>query len=297
MQNPLPPLDQREGIIWHNGNFLPIKDAKVHVLTQSLHYSSSVYEGCRIYNGKIFRLEEHMDRLLCSAEILKLKIQYSARDLVQIANEVVSRNNLLTGYVRPLIWRGSKSLKMAALDNSTEVMIAAWETNNGHFYSQKPLELLVSRWVKPELNVMPAQCKSAGHYNMSMVAKYEAMEEGFNDALIMDPHGYISECVTSNIFFVKDNILYTPKPTYALDGITRQEVIKIAQKAGIEVIVADLRLSDLQSFDEAFITGTAAEIQSVGAICYNNPDMVKVSFSKQEVSKQMLELYKSLVGF
>jgi branched-chain amino acid aminotransferase len=291
----LPPLDQRDGIIWHNGIFTSMKEAKVHILTQSLHYASSVYEGCRIYNGKIFKLREHIERLFRSAAILKLEIKYSAEELVQAANDVVEQNNLISGYVRPLIWRGSKSLKIGVLDNITEVMIAAWQTIESSFHSQKPLELLVSKWVKPELNVMPAQCKSAGHYTMAIVSKYEAMELGFTDALVLDPQGYIAECTTSNIFFIKDQILYTPIAQYALDGITRQVVMK---ELDMQVEERGLTLDELENFDEAFVTGTAAEIQPVKSISYflnNESQLKKIEFTKSEITEHVQKLYKDYV--
>ena len=287
------PLDQRDGVIWHNGLFLAFKEAKVHILTQSLHYASSVYEGCRIYNGKVFKLQEHIERLLLSAEILKLRVQYSVEDLIFATNQLVAKNNLTFGYVRPLIWRGSKSLKIGALDNTTEAMIAAWEIAENHFHSQKSLNLSVSRWVKPEANVIPAQCKSAGHYTMLIVSKYEAIEAGFDDAVIMGSDGFIAECSTSNIFFVKNKKLYTPTIKYALNGLTRQSVISIAQENSIDVEECDLKPQDLFDFEEAFITGTAAEIQKIASITYNE---TKKQFVKFEIGDLFAKLYSLKVN-
>ena len=287
--NPLPPLDQRNGSIWHNGKFVPWKDANIHILTQSLHYSSSVYEGIRIYEGKAFKLKEHLERLLESAKILKLDISYSLNDLIDISNQVISQHDISFGYMRPLIWRGSKSLKIGATDNSIEIMIAAWETSAKDFYAQKPMKLMVSKWIKPPVNVMPSQCKSAGHYNMLIVAKYEAMESGYNDALMLDEHGYISECTTSNIFFVKDSKLYTPNITYALNGITRQTIIEIAKNMDIETIECNISLNDLNQYNECFITGTAAEIQKVTSI--NN----EMKFNDNKLTEELYRKYKELV--
>jgi branched-chain amino acid aminotransferase len=284
-------LDQRNGFIWHDGGFVPFVDAKIHILTQSLHYASSVYEGCRIYNGKVFKLEEHVERLLSSAEMLKLKVKYSAQNLIDIINELVAKNCLTSGYVRPLIWRGSKSLKIGALDNTVEVMVAAWETSSGHFYSQNPLNLSLSRWVKPSEDVMPAQCKSSGHYTMMIVSKYEAMDQGYDDALILDKNSFIAECTTSNIFFVLGKKLYTPTTKYALNGITRQAIMSIARENGMEVQELDLTMDDVSHFAESFITGTAAEVQKISSITYQNK---KIEFLKSEITEYLYERYLSL---
>ena len=281
--------DQLSGYIWFDGNLVDWTDAKIHVLTHSLHYSGAAYEGERAYNGKVFKLAEHTRRLLESAKTLQLEVRYSFDDIIKAHELVLKKNEIKDAYVRPLIWRGSESLGLASKMLTTHMLIAAVPSTPRQVNG---LNLHISRWQKSHPQAMPVQCKSSGHYNMMIVAEKEAFSSGFDDALLLDWRGYIAECTTTNIFFCKDKKIVTPIPDAFLNGITRQTVIELAKNMGLEVTEGYLEPKDIEKFDECFITGTAAEVKGIGSIDIGNK---KVVFNENEITQTLQQAYANLV--
>ncbi|MES2215135.1 MAG: branched-chain amino acid transaminase [Pseudomonadota bacterium] len=272
-------LNDQTGYIWFNGEFILWQDAKVHVLTHSLHYASSVFEGERAYNGKIFELEAHTERLLASAATLRLDVAYSAEEINQATKKLLMLNNLQDGYVRPLIWRGSESQKIVLSSAlSTNIMVACFAMSPKN---SKSMNVELSSWIKPHPLSIPPQCKSSGAYQTMILALSDAIEKGYDDALLLDWRGYIAECSSSNIFFVKDGHLVTPTTEAVLSGITRKAVIDIAKEVGINTEERHITPEEIESFSECFVTGTAAGIKFVNSITtssgktlYKNADII-----------------------
>lgn len=262
------PLDKRDGVIWLNGEFLPWKDAKIHVLTHGLHYGSCVFEGTRVYNKTGFKLREHTQRLHDSAGIMDFKIPYSVDVLIDAQNELVKKQGLENAYLRPLAWRGSEALGVIARENRINVAIAAWEWPS-YFPMEKRLEglrLVTSKWARPAPNSAPTAAKAGGLYMICTLAKHEATDKGYDDALMLDYRGFVAESTGSNLFFVQDGKIHTPKPDCFLNGITRQTVIGLAKQNGIEVIERHIKPEELADMTEAFITGTAIEVTPLQSI-------------------------------
>lgn len=282
-------IDMLKGKIWLNGELVEWEDAKVHILTHSMHYASSVFEGLRVYNGKIFKLKEHIERLLRSAQALKLHSKHDYDDIFQACIEVVEKNEIKDGYVRPLIWRGAETVKIGAVNNSINSMVAAWEVAKPAKINE--LSLCVAKWRKPNSKTFPVDIKSSGNYTTLVVSQLEALENGYDDAIMLDENDYIAECTTSNIFFVKDKEIVTPKTTNCLNGITRQTVIEIARQNGYKVAEADITLNDIPNFEGCFITGTASEIKPVTVIHFKNQDY---TLPNTEVSEFLLNKYREM---
>jgi branched-chain amino acid aminotransferase len=284
------PFDNRDGVIWLNGNFVEWRHANIHVLNHGLHYASCVFEGLRIYNGKIFKLDEHIERLFKSAKILDLDIPYNYQEVVDISKEIILKQNISDGYVRPVVWRGSEMMAISAKKGSTNLAIAAWEWPS--YFSPKKLlqgiKLNVSKWLRPSPESAPTDSKAAGLYMICSLSKHEAEKLGFDDALMLDYRGYVAEATGANIFFVKENELFTPVADCFLNGITRQTVIQIAQENNIKVHEKHFQLDFLKTCDEVFLTGTAVEITPVSSINDFN-------FEERKLTKFLISEFKKKV--
>jgi branched-chain amino acid aminotransferase len=259
-----PPLDDRDGVIWYNGQLVPWREAKVHVLTHSLHYGNAVFEGARIYNGKVFKLTEHSARLVKSAKMLAYDLPYSVEQLDAATRQVVAENKLESGYVRPLAWRGAEVIGVSGIGTKVHVMVAAFPW--GAYYQQKAIRLCTSRWKRPSPESSPAGSKAAGLYIICTLAKDEALAAGFQDALMHDYKGRLSEATGANLFLLLDGQLHTPTTETILNGITRQTVMDLARKRGLTVVEREIWPEELARASEVFLTGTAVEVQPVGAI-------------------------------
>ena len=259
-----PPLDDRDGVIWFNGKLVPWRDARVHVLTHSLHYGNGVFEGARIYNGKVFKLSEHSARLIKSAKMLAYDLPYSVEELDAATKQVVAENHLESGYVRPLAWRGAEVIGVSAKGTKVHVMISAFPW--GAYYEQKAIRVVTSRWKRPSPECAPAGSKAAGLYIICTLAKDEALEAGYQDALMHDYKGRLSEATGANLFLLLNGELHTPTVECILNGITRQTVIELARQRGIKVVEREIWPEELARASEVFLTGTAVEVQPVGVI-------------------------------
>lgn len=287
-------LDELSGYIWINGELIKWQDAKIHILTHSLHYAGAAFEGERAYNGKVFKLEEHTKRLIASAESLRMKLPYSFDEIIEAHELVIKKNDIQDAYVRPLVFRGSESLNITNKSLSVSLMVAAIPSMR--MFSDN-LNIHVSNWRKPHPNSCPPQVKSSGHYNMTIVAQEEAKAAGYDDAILLDWRGYIAECTTTNIFFAIGNTLVTPIADAFLDGITRRVVIELAKELGFEVKEQYVELESIRQYDECFITGSALEIKRVGSVTITDVDgeLVKVNFQDNRISKALQSAYYDLV--
>ena len=259
-----PPMDDRDGVIWYNGKLLPWREAKFHVLSHSLHYGNGVFEGLRIYNGKAFKLTEHSRRLHKSANMLAYELPYSVAELDAATKLVIAENKLDSGYVRPIAWRGAEVIGVSAIGAKVHVAIAAFPW--GAYYEQKAIKLVTSRWKRPSPESSPAGSKAAGLYIICTLAKDEALAAGAQDALMHDYKGRLSEATGANLFLLINGELHTPTTETILNGITRQTVMDLARKAGITVVEREIWPDELAKATEVFLTGTAVEVQPVGAI-------------------------------
>ena len=263
------PFDKRDGKIWYNNELVEWQDAKLHVISHGLHYASLVFEGLRVYEGQIFKLEEHTDRLFQSAELMDMKIPYSKDEINQSTKKIVSVQNVLNGYVRPFAWRGSEMMGVSAQNTRINVAIATWEW--GDYFDPKlkldGIRLDVSRWKRPAPDTIPWKSKAAGLYMICTLSKHEAEKKGYSEALMLDHEGNVAESTSANIFFKdKDGNLHTPIPDSFLDGITRRTVIEIAKSKNIKVYERKILPNELPNFVGCFLTGTAAEITPVSQI-------------------------------
>ncbi|MCF3931878.1 branched-chain amino acid aminotransferase [Acuticoccus sp. M5D2P5] len=262
------PFDQHEGEIWYDGAFVPWKDAKAHVLTHALHYASAVFEGERAYGGEIFECEAHTNRLFASAETLGFEIPYSKEVINEAKRETVKRMGLTDAYVRPIAWRGSEMMGVSAQHNTIHVAIASWAWPSYFDPSarEKGIRLTMADWRRPDPKTAPCHAKAAGLYMICTLSKHAAESKGYADALMLDYRGQVAEATGANVFFQKDGKLHTPTPDCFLDGITRRTVIGIARSRGIEVVERAIMPDELATFEECFLTGTAAEVTPVGEI-------------------------------
>lgn len=264
----LVPYDDRDGLIWLDGKLIPFRDAKLHVLTHALHYASAVFEGERAYDGEVFRLTEHSQRLYDSAKLMDFTIPYSVEEIDRATRETVAANKMANCYVRPIAWRGSEMMGVSAQQNKIHLAIAVWEWPS--YFSpeakMKGLRLQISDWRRPAPNTAPTKAKAAGLYMICTLSKHKAEREGYQDALMLDWRGQVAEATGANVFFSKDNRLHTPTPDCFLDGITRRAVIGMAKARGIEVVERAIMPEELAGFDECFLTGTAAEVTPVSEI-------------------------------
>ena len=263
------PYDKRSGKIWFNGKTVEWKDANIHILNHGLHYASCVFEGERVYDGDIFKLEEHTERLFYSAKRMGIKVPYSQKEINDACKNIVNIQKVKNGYVRPLIWRGSEMMAISAQKNKIHVAVATWEW--GSYFDPKlklnGIKLNISSWRRPAPNTIPWDTKAAGLYMICTLSKHEAEAKGFTDSLMLDHEGNIAEATGANVFFKCENgDLHTPIPDSFLDGITRREVIKIAKSKGIKVVERKIKPEEMKEFVGCFLTGTAAEVTPVSQI-------------------------------
>lgn len=284
------PFDDRDGFIWFNGELIPWRDAKVHVITHGLHYGSCVFEGERCYNGKIFKSTEHSQRLIDSAKMLGMNIPYTVEEINRAKEETLKANNLIEAYLRPVAWRGSEQMGIAARQTKTHIAIACWQWPS--YFSpellEKGISLITSRWKKPSPETAPCHAKAAGLYMINTLSKHEAEDAGYTDALMLDYRGNPVEATGANLFRIKDNIIRTPRPDCFLNGITRLTAIDIARELGYKIEEETITMEDLLAADEIFVTGTAAEITAVGKIDQTN-------FTVGPVTRAIREAYGELV--
>ena len=286
------PYDKRSGKIWFNGKAVDWGDAKIHVLNHGLHYASSVFEGERVYDGEIFKLEEHTERLFYSAKRMGIKVPYSQKEINDACKNVVNIQKVKNGYVRPVIWRGSEMMAISAQKNKTHIAIATWEW--GSYFDPKlkieGIKLNISNWRRPPPNSIPWDTKASGLYMICTLSKHEAEKEGFTDSLMLDHEGNIAEATGANIFFKnKTGELHTPIPDSFLDGITRRAIISIAKSKGIVVKERKIKPEELSNFVGCFLTGTAAELTPVSQISENQ---FKVCETITDLSKRYQDLVR-----
>ncbi len=272
------PFDNREGLIWMNGEFINWNDAKCHVITQGLHYASAVFEGERAYKGKIFKSEEHTRRLFRSAEIVGIKIPYSQSQINEAKDQLIKKMNFEDCYVRPIAWRGSQQMGISTAKSDINVAIAVWNDWASYFKIEDRkagLRLITSPWKRPSPDTAPCEAKASGPYVICTMSKEFAEEKGYHDALMLDYRGYVAEGTGANIFFIKGKEIHTPIPDCFLNGITRQTVIEMVKEQGFNITERHIKPEEIGNFDEAFLTGTAAEItpiQSIDDIKFNTGD-------------------------
>lgn len=286
----LVPFDDRDGFIWMDGAFVPWREAKVHVLTHALHYASCVFEGERMYDGTIFELGQHTERLFRSAEILDFSIPYSREEIERATVETAGRMGLADAYVRPLAWRGAEQMGVSAPQSRVHVAIASWAWPSYYDAEQKMkgVRLARAKYKRPSPETAPTNSKAAGLYMICTLSKHAAEREGYADALMLDWRGYVAEATGANVFFVRDGAIHTPTPDCFLDGITRRSVMGLARARGWEVIERHIKDEELSSFSECFITGTAAEVTPVSEIGEHR-------YLPREICRTLVEDYGRLV--
>ncbi len=266
------PYDKRSGKIWFNGKTVDWNDANIHILNHGLHYASCVFEGERVYDGEIFRLEEHTERLFYSAKRMGIDVPYNQKEINEACRNIVNIQKVRDGYVRPLIWRGSEMMAISAQQTKIHVAIATWEW--GSYFDPKlkveGIRLNISNWRRPAPNTIPWDTKASGLYMICTLSKHEAEKQGYTDSLMLDHEGNIAEATGANIFFKdKNGEIHTPIPDSFLDGITRRTVIGIAKSKNIKVHERKISPTELPNFVGCFLTGTAAEVTPVSCIAEN----------------------------
>ena len=280
------PFDKREGKIWYNGDLVEWQDAKLHVISHGLHYASLVFEGLRVYDSEIFKLEDHTDRLYHSAKRMDITIPYTKDEINNACNQIIKIQNVQNGYVRPFAWRGSEMMAISAQKTTIHVAIATWEW--GTYFDPKlktqGIKLNISKWKRPAPDTIPWDTKASGLYMICTLSKHEAEKQGFTDSLMMDHEGNIAEATGANIFFKdKKGEFHTPIPDSFLDGITRRTVIEIAKSKNIKVHQRKISPNELSDFIGCFLTGTAAEVTPVS----------KIAQHEYKVCETILELSNS----
>jgi branched-chain amino acid aminotransferase len=282
--------DRLEGVIWYDGKLVPWNEASLHVLSHGLHYASCVFEGERAYGGKVFKSTEHAERLKRSANILDFEIPYSVAEIVAAKKLVVDKNGRKEAYVRPVAWRGSEMMGVSAQNNTIHLAIASWEWPSYFDPEQrlKGIRLDLADYRRPDPKTAPCLAKAAGLYMICTISKHRAERKGYADAMMLDWEGRVAECTGANIFFVKDGKVHTPIADCFLDGITRQTVIGLARKRGMEVIERRILPDELTSFSECFITGSAAEVTAVAEIAQWN-------FNPGGITKTLMDDYTNEV--
>ncbi|MBA1338493.1 MAG: branched-chain amino acid aminotransferase [Pelagibacterales bacterium] len=285
------PFDKRSGKIWFNGELINWPDVKIHVLNHGLHYASCVFEGERVYEGNIFKLEEHTERLFHSANRMGFKIPYTKELLNNSCKEIVEIQKVKNGYVRPVAWRGSEMMAISAQQTKIHIAIAAWEW--GSYFDPslklKGIKLNISKWRRPAPNTIPWDTKASGLYMICTLSKHAAEKEGFTDSLMLDYQDNIAEATGANVFFKNSKgELHTPIPDSFLDGITRRSIIQIAKLKKIKIVERKIKPQELSEFTGCFLTGTAAEVTPVSQID-------KYNFTVCNVIKDLSESYQALV--
>jgi branched-chain amino acid aminotransferase len=285
-----PSFDERDGFIWYNGQMQPWREVRPHVLSHGLHYASSVFEGERAYEGEIFKLKEHTERLFDGANTLGMEIPWSISEINQACIDVMSVNNIRDGYLRPVVWRGSEMMAISAQHTKIHVAIAAWPWPQ-YFSPESRMQgisLKTAEWRRPPPESAPVFAKAAGLYMICTMSKHAAEAEGYQDSLMLDYRGQVAECTGANIFFVFDGVIHTPTPDCFLDGITRQTVIELAKARGYQIVERAIMPEEVANADEVFITGTAVEVTPISKI----DDM---TFKVQDVTRTLMQDYDNLV--
>jgi branched-chain amino acid aminotransferase len=282
--------DRLEGVIWYDGKLVPWSEANLHVLSHGLHYASCVFEGERAYAGKIFKSTGHSERLKRSANILDFEIPYSVAEIDAAKKLVVDKNGKKEAYVRPVAWRGSEMMGVSAQSNTIHLAIASWEWPSYFDPEQrlKGIRLDLAEYRRPDPKTAPCRAKAAGLYMICTISKHRAERKGYADAMMLDWEGRVAECTGANIFFVRDGKIHTPIADCFLDGITRQTVIGLARKRGLEVIERRIMPDELTEFSECFITGSAAEVTAVAEIAHWN-------FNPGGITKTLMDDYTAEV--
>ena len=260
--------DDRDGKIWMDGKLVEWRDANVHILTHAMHYASSVFEGERSYDGKIFKSRQHSERLIKSGQLIDFEIPYTVDEIEAAKRAALDANGLTDAYVRPVAWRGSgEDMGVAASRNPVHLAVAVWEW--GAYYGDakmKGAKLDIAKWKRPSPECAPSQAKAAGLYMIATMSKHAAEAKGCSDALMFDYRGYVAECTGANLFFVKDGEVHTPKPDAFLNGLTRQTVIEMLMQKGIKVHERHIMPDELEGFEQAWLTGSAAEVTPIAQI-------------------------------
>ena len=283
------PFDDRDGLIWWDGELTPWRDVRPHVLTHGLHYGSAVFEGERAYAGNIFKLREHTERLISSGRILGFEIPYGADEIDMACKQVLAANGLTDAYIRPIAYRGSEMLAVSAQQTKIHLAIATWAWPNLFGANRmKGVRLGWAKWKRPHPETAPTASKAAGLYMIGTLSKHGVETEGFDDALMLDWRGQVAEATGANIFFVFNGELHTPTPDCFLDGITRRTVMKLARNRGFKVVERAIFPEELAKADEVFLAGTAAEVTPVRQIG-------DISFQSGPVTEALLGDYEALV--
>ena len=284
-------FDDRDGWIWFDGKLVPWREANVHILTHAMHYASSVFEGQRAYGGTIFKLDEHSTRLRNSAELLGFTLPWSVEQISAACNEVVAANGLTDAYVRPIAWRGSEQMGVSAQRTKPHLAVAAWIW--GKYFDEakaaKGIRLDIAEWRRPAPYTAPTKSKAAGLYMICTLSKHRAEDRGFDDALMFDWRGQVAEATGANVFFIRDGVIHTPTPDCFLDGITRRTVIGLAKQRGVEVVERSIWPEELESFQQMFLTGSAAEVTLVASAGPWN-------FEVGDLSRRLARDYDDLVN-
>ncbi|KTC92579.1 MULTISPECIES: branched-chain amino acid transaminase [Legionella] len=279
--------------IWHNGKFVPWADAKIHVLSHTLHYGGGAFEGIRFYNTEkgpaIFRLQDHVDRLFYSAATLKMELAYSKEEVISVIKEVVRNNNIDEGYIRPLAFYGYSKMGVNPIGNPVEFVIACWPW--GAYLPHDSIDIKVSSYIRIHPDSTVVDAKLCGHYVNGILASLELQGTHYHEALFLDSKGYITEGVGENFFLVKNGVIYTPKLGGILSGITRDTIIKLSRNLGFNVIEQDLTLEDAYQADEAFFTGTAAEVTAIRSI----NDQILAQADERKITSTIKKAYMDLV--
>lgn len=262
-------MSQKEGFIWFDGKFVPWKEANIHILTHSLHYGMGIFEGLRAYptpkGPAIFRLQDHTDRFFRSAHIMNMPMPFDKQTLNRAQCEVIAKNNLSAGYIRPICFYGSEGMGLRADNLKSHVAIAAWEWGAylGKEGLEKGIKVRTSSYTRHHVNIMMCKAKATGNYVNSMLALSEALASGCDEALLLDPEGYVAEGSGENFFLIRNDVLYTPQLTSCLEGVTRATIITFAQDIGMKVEERSITRDEVYVADECFFTGTAAEVTPI----------------------------------
>lgn len=282
--------DDRDGKIWMDGTLVDWRDAKVHILSHALHYASSIFEGERAYGGKIFLSRKHSERLHKSGELMDMKVPYTVDQIEAAKQEVLKANGLSDAYVRAVCWRGAgEDMGVASARNPVRMAIAAWEW--GAYYGDakmKGAKIDIAKWKRPSPETIPTAAKAAGLYMICTISKHAAEAKGCSDALFMDYRGYVAEATGANVFFVKDGEVHTPIPDAILNGLTRQTVIGMLKEKGVPVHERHIMPEELESFEQCWLTGSAAEVTPVGQIG-------EYAFEVGALTRDIAESYERLV--
>lgn len=290
MAESLIPFDDRDGAIWFNGKIIPWRDATVHFLSHGLHYASAVFEGERAYGGHIFESVKHSERLHNSARLLDFKVPFTVQELETAKYDVLRANGIVDGYVRPLAWRGAEEMGVSAHGSKINVAIAAWEWPS-YFSPEmraKGIRMKTGPWRRPDPSSAPTESKASGLYMICTLSKHAVEAEGYQDAMMLDWRGFVAEGTGANIFLIKDGVIHTPTPDCFLNGITRQTVLSLAEKRGIQIVERYIKPEELGDFEEVFVTGTAAEVTPVGEIDQHR-------FTPGQLTEALLTDYETLV--